>query len=108
LLVVTQFGYGKKTPVSDYNIQKRGGMGLLTYDKKKLKKTGELIGACVVGDGDEIMLINSDGILIRIEAKDVSKLGRATQGVKIMKVGDDAQIIAMAKIASESDDEDSE
>ncbi|MDR1796084.1 MAG: DNA gyrase subunit A [Clostridiales Family XIII bacterium] len=107
LLVVTQFGLGKRTPVSDYNIQKRGGMGLLTYDKKKIKKTGELVGACVVNDDDEIMLINSDGILIRIEAREVKELSRVTQGVKIMKVGEDAQIIAIAKVAREEDEEDS-
>ena len=105
LLVVTQFGYGKKTPVSEYTVQRRGGMGLLTYDKKKIGKTGVLIGACVVEEGDEVMLINSDGILIRIGANDVSKLGRATQGVKIMKVGEEAQIIAMAKVANEEDEE---
>ncbi|MCL2492477.1 MAG: DNA gyrase subunit A, partial [Clostridiales bacterium] len=104
LLVVTQFGYGKKTNVSEYTVQRRGGMGLLTYDKKKIVKTGELIGACTVEEGDEIMLINSDGILIRIGANDVSKLGRATQGVKIMKVGEEAQIIAMAKVAKEEDE----
>ncbi|MDR1816326.1 MAG: DNA gyrase subunit A [Clostridiales Family XIII bacterium] len=108
LLVVTQYGLGKRTPVSEYTVQHRGGMGLLTYDKKKIKKTGELIGACVVKDGDEIMLINSDGILIRIEAGDVRVLGRATQGVKIMKVGEDAQIIALAKVAKEEDEEEDE
>jgi DNA gyrase subunit A len=105
LLVVTQFGYGKKTAVGDYTVQRRGGMGLLTYDKKKIKKTGELIGACVVSGDDDVMLINSDGILIRIGASDISKLGRATQGVKIMKVGEDTQIIAMAKAAKEEEDD---
>jgi DNA gyrase subunit A len=108
LLVVTQNGYGKKTSVRDYKIQTRGGKGVLTYNKAKFKKTGELIGASVVSDDDEIMLINSDSILIRIESSDISKLGRATQGVKIMKVGDDAKIIAMAKVAKEDDDDEGE
>ena len=98
LLVVTQKGYGKRTPVEDYKIQARGGKGLLTYDKAKFKKTGELIGAMVVNEKDEILLINSDGIIIRIKADEVSRLGRATQGVKIMKVEDDANIIALAKV----------
>lgn len=101
LLVVTQAGYGKRTPVKDYKIQARGGKGLLTYDKAKFKKTGELIGAMVVSENDEIMLINSDGIIIRIKADDVSRLGRATQGVRIMKVAEDANIIAMAKVVNE-------
>lgn len=103
LLVVTKNGYGKRTSVKDYKIQVRGGKGLLTYDKAKFKKTGELIGAMVVNEDDEIMLINSDGIIIRIRAGEVSRLGRATQGVKIMRVDDNANIIAMAKVIKEED-----
>lgn len=103
LLVVTQNGYGKRTAVKDYKIQARGGKGLLTYDKGKFSKTGDLIGAMVVNEADEILLINSDGIIIRISTGEVSQLGRATQGVKIMKVADDANIIAMAKVIREED-----
>lgn len=98
LLVVTQNGFGKRTPVKEYKVQERGGKGILTYDKKKFAKTGELIGAMTVEQDDEILLINSDGIIIRIAAKDVSELGRATQGVKIMRVSEDANIISMAKV----------
>jgi DNA gyrase subunit A len=105
LLVVTKNGYGKRTPASDYKVQARGGKGVLTYDKAKFKKTGELIGATIVADGDEILLINSDGIIIRIGLADVKPLGRATQGVKIMKVGDEAQIIALAKVVDGTDDD---
>ena len=99
--MVTQAGYGKRTPVKEYKVQARGGKGLLTYDKAKFKKTGELIGAMTVTENDEVMLINSDGIIIRIKAGDVSRLGRATQGVRIMKVAEDANIIAMAKVVNE-------
>ncbi|MEG0829518.1 MAG: DNA gyrase subunit A [Anaerovoracaceae bacterium] len=105
LLVVTTNGFGKRTAVKDYKVQVRGGKGLLTYDKGKFKKTGELVGAMVVNRDDEILLINSDGIIIRIEAKEVSKLGRATQGVKIMKVAEDANIIALAKVVKDDDEE---
>lgn len=108
LLVVTQAGYGKRTPVKDYKIQARGGKGLLTYDKAKFKKTGELIGAMVVSENDEVMLINSDGIIIRIKAEEVSRLGRATQGVRIMKIAEDANIIAMAKVINEEHNKDLE
>jgi DNA gyrase subunit A len=104
LLVVTQNGYGKRTPVEEYKVQSRGGKGLLTYDKAKFKKTGELIGAMVVNDNDEILLINSDGIIIRIKAGEVSRLGRATQGVKIMRVAEEANIITMAKVIKEDDE----
>jgi len=103
LLVVTKNGYGKRTPVEEYKVQTRGGKGLLTYDKAKFKKTGELIGAMVVNDNDEILLINSDGIIIRIKASEVSRLGRATQGVKIMRVDEDVNIVTMAKVIREDD-----
>ena len=107
LLVVTENGFGKRTPVSDYKVQVRGGKGILTYDKAKFKKTGALIGAMVVDDDDEILMINTEGIIIRIHADEVSKLGRATQGVKIMKVDDDTKIVAMAKVIRD-DEEDGE
>ena len=105
LLVVTENGYGKRTPVKEYKIQVRGGKGLLTYDKSKFSKTGPLIGAMVVDEDDEVLLINSDGIIIRIRAEEVSELGRATQGVKIMKVEDGTRIVAMAKAIREEDAE---
>ena len=106
LLVVTENGYGKRTPVEDYKIQARGGKGLLTYDKAKFKKTGNLIGAMVVDEEDEVFLINSDGIIIRIRAKEVSVLGRATQGVKIMKAEGETKIVAMAKAIKEEGETD--
>ena len=108
LLVVTRNGYGKRTRVEDYKIQVRGGKGLLTYDKAKFKKTGELVGAMVVSEDDDSMLINSDGIIIRMKASEVSRLGRATQGVKIMSVNEDANIIALAKVARDDSIEEKE
>jgi DNA gyrase subunit A len=103
LMVATKSGYGKRTSVKEYKVQARGGKGLLTYDKGKFEKTGELIGAMVVNENDEILLINSDGIIIRIRADEVSKLGRATQGVKIMRVAEDSNIISMAKVIRAED-----
>lgn len=108
LLVVTKNGYGKRTSVEEYKVQTRGGKGLLTYDKGKFKKTGELIGAMVVNDNDEILLINSDGIIIRIKACEVSRLGRATQGVKIMRVAEASNIITLAKVIKEDDENENE
>ena len=108
LLVVSKNGYGKRTPVKDYKMQARGGKGLLTYDKTKFDKTGVLIGAVSVVPEDEVFLINSDGIIIRISAGEVSELGRSTQGVRIMKVEGDTEIVTMAKApredASENED----
>ncbi len=104
LFVCTSRGYGKRTSVKEYKLQSRGGKGLLTYDKSKFDKTGYLIGGMSVKDDDEILLINSDGVIIRVPASDVSRLSRATQGVRIMRVGDDAEIIAMAKAVREDEE----
>ena len=104
LMVVTENGFGKRTPVEEYKIQVRGGKGLLTYDKAKFSKTGALIGAMVVDESDEILMINSDGIIIRIRASEVSILGRATQGVKIMKVDEGSKIVAIAKAIRDDED----
>ena len=101
LLVVTKFGYGKRTSMKEYKVQARGGKGMLTYDKDKIKKTGELVGSLSVKENDEIMLINTEGIIIRMSASEVSKLGRATQGVKLMRVEDDSNIIAIAKVVQD-------
>ncbi|MBR5230365.1 MAG: DNA gyrase subunit A, partial [Firmicutes bacterium] len=103
LLVVTKKGFGKRTKAADYKIQVRGGKGLLTYDKAKFKKTGELVGAMVVDEEDDVLLISSEGVIIRIPAKEISKLGRATQGVKIMNVGEEVNIIAMAKVIKDDE-----
>ena len=105
LLVVTENGFGKRTPVEDYKVQVRGGKGVLTYDKAKFKRTGNLIGAMVVDKKDEVLLINSDGIIIRIRAEEVSVLGRTTQGVKIMRVEEGTRIVAMAKAIRDEEDE---
>ncbi|MDD6154201.1 MAG: DNA gyrase subunit A [Eubacteriales bacterium] len=105
LFVITEKGFGKRTPVKQYKRQARGGKGMLTYDKTKFKKTGMVVGAAVVNDDDEIMLITSEGVIIRIKASEVSVLKRATQGVKIMNVDDDAEIVSIAKLNSESTDD---
>ena len=103
LLVVTRNGYGKRTKVKEYKIQARGGKGLLTYDKTKFNKTGELIGAMVVNEDDDVFLINSDGIIIRIKAGEVSRLGRTTQGVRILRVQEESIIVTMAKAIREDE-----
>ncbi len=109
ILVATKYGYGKRSPVEEYRLQTRGGKGVLTYDRSKMDKTGELVGAIAVSEGDQLFLINSDGIIIRISASDVSVLGRATQGVKIMKVDEGGEIVAMAKsISAEPEDSEAE
>ena len=103
LLVMTKKGFGKRTSLDEYRLQTRGGKGVSTYDKTKFSKTGELVGATLVSKDDEIMLINSNGVIIRIRANEISKSGRTTQGVKIMKVESGDEIVSFAKVLDEDD-----
>jgi DNA gyrase subunit A len=104
MLVVTENGFGKRTALDEYRIQTRGGKGIATYDKTKFKKTGFLVGGMLVKDEDEIMLINSNGVIIRIHANDISRSGRTTQGVKIMKVEEADHIVSLAKVVENEED----
>lgn len=98
LLVISENGYGKRTDVEEYKIQHRGGLGLITY--KISEKTGLLVGATVCKEDDELMLINTSGVAIRINVKDISVNGRAAMGVKLMKTKEDETVVAIAKIGA--------
>ena len=98
LLIVSENGFGKKTPFKDYSVQGRGGKGIITY--KVTEKTGKLVGAKAVIDDDQIMLINNNNIIIRLEVKQISKSGRNTMGVTLMKTGEEIAIVSIAKINS--------
>ncbi|MBA1334758.1 MAG: DNA gyrase subunit A [Firmicutes bacterium] len=99
LLIVSERGYGKRTDIDEYSVQNRGGKGLKTY--KITKKTGDIVGIKVVGENDDIMLITKDGIVIRLNVKGISRLGRITQGVTLMKFNKDNSVVSIAKIESE-------
>ena len=79
MLVVSENGFGKRTSLDEYRLQTRGGKGIATYDKSKFSKTGTLVGGMLVRDENEVMLINSNGVIIRIRAEEISKSGRTTQ-----------------------------
>ena len=99
LLVVTENGFGKRTKLSEYKVQTRGGKGVLTY--RVTEKTGKLVGTKLVCEDDDIMLISSDGTIIRIRAQDISLLGRATQGVTLMRMDSDIHLVSVARIEKE-------
>ena len=99
LLVVSEYGYGKRTEIDEYRIQSRAGKGLKTYHIKD--KTGSLVSAKVVDDEDEVIMISKSGIIIRLNVKDISIMGRVTQGVKMMKIEEDDRIMAVAKYVEE-------
>ena len=98
LLVVSENGMGKRTLISEFNAQIRGGKGVLCY--KVTEKTGYLIGAKLVNDGREIMLITTEGIVIRMSVDDISVIGRNTSGVKLMNIDQesDIKVASIAKV----------
>ena len=91
ILIVSANGMGKRTPFSDFKLQNRGGKGVKCY--KITEKTGEVIGAKAVNNGNEIMMITNEGIIIRMFVADISILGRVTLGVKLMNTGNDNDIV---------------
>jgi len=99
LLVVSENGYGKRSPISDYRVTKRGGKGILTM--RCTAKTGQLVSIKEVVDDDEIMIMSQRGVLIRVPIKGVSVIGRATQGVrlKVLETGD--KIVDVARVVSD-------
>ncbi|MCR3761113.1 DNA gyrase subunit A [Clostridium felsineum] len=99
VLVVSENGFGKRTHVSEYKSQHRGGKGLITY--KVSEKTGKVVGVRMVENGDELMLINNLGIAIRINVSDISTTSRNAMGVTLMRNSDDEKVLAIAKINKE-------
>ena len=101
LLVVSENGYGKRTNIDEYRLQSRSGKGIKTYNVTE--KTGQIVGALMVNEDDEIMMINSDGVLIRLRVNEISMLGRVTSGVKLMKTNDEVNVVSIAKIRIEEE-----
>jgi len=99
LLGITQNGFGKRTELSEYKVQTRGGKGVLTY--RVTEKTGPLAGIKIVEEKGDIMLINSDGIVIRQGVEGISILGRATQGVTLMKFDREVSLVTIARVPEE-------
>ena len=103
LLVVSENGYGKRTPLADFRITHRGGKGV--YAMRCNDKTGELIAIEVVRPGDEMMIISREGIIIRVEVDGISEQGRYAQGVRVIKLGEGDTVVDMAKVVSKDDEE---
>lgn len=98
ILIVSANGMGKRTPFTEFKLQNRGGKGVKCY--KITEKTGEVVGAKAVNDGNEIMMITNEGIVIRMFVDDISVLGRVTLGVKLMNTGknDDIVVASITKV----------
>ena len=102
---VTERGYGKRTPLEDYRIQRRGGQGIITI--RANERNGEVVGVSQVVDGDELMLITNGGKVLRCPVSGISTMGRATQGVRVMDLSGEEQLVAIARLA-EGDEEQTE
>lgn len=94
VLAITEGGYGKRTEVSEYRLQSRGGKGIFTY--KITEKTGKLAGLVSAGDDEDVMLITSEGVVIRLHVDGISRFGRQTQGVRLVKMKDGVSVVSVA------------
>lgn len=103
ILTITENGFGKRTSLSEYKVQNRGGKGILNYNITP--KTGAVVGIKVVDDQDDIMLISSDGVIIRFSASGVSRFGRVAQGVILMRLSDDVKVVTLARTVKEENAE---
>jgi DNA gyrase subunit A len=103
VLVVSEKGYGKRSDIDDYRVTNRGGKGVKTINITD--KTGNLIGIKAVNETDQLMIINKSGLTIRMEVVDLRVMGRATQGVRLIKLNEDDEIASLAKIAEVKEEE---
>ena len=101
VLTVTERGYGKRTPVNDYPLHGRGGQGVISI--RTTERNGAVVGAALVRDGDEIMLISDGGTLVRTPVGDISVMGRNTQGVRLIRLDDDESLVGVEKVESLQD-----
>lgn len=97
ILTLTANGYGKRTRLEDYRVQRRGGQGIINI--KATARNGPVVGVAQVSDGDHVMLITDGGKMLRCPVDGISVMGRATQGVRVMKLAPDEKLVALARLA---------
>lgn len=106
LLAVTEYGYGKRTQLDEYRVQSRGGVGIKTY--KCSDVTGNVIGIRSVKDDEDIMMITSEGVIIRIAASGISSIGRSTKGVRLMRLDEGVKVVSIGITEHEEPEEETE
>src|SRR5215210_2530140 len=99
VLTACENGFGKRTPVGEYRLQRRGGSGVINI--KTTERNGNVVGMKAVCDGDELMLITEKGILMRTRVSEIRETGRNAAGVRLIKIDDGDRLVAMAKIDAE-------
>ncbi len=103
LLSVTEFGYGKRTELEEYRVQSRGGVGVINIGTSK--RNGRVVGIAYVEDGDELLLITQQGMIIRMPANDVRAIGRATQGVRLIEMEGEDKVVSVARLVEKEVEE---
>ena len=103
LLTVAQNGYGKRTELEEYRLQSRGGVGIINIQTSD--RNGKVVGIAYVHDDDELMLISQQGMILRMVAKDIRTIGRATQGVRLIEMEEGDMVVSVAKLAEREDEE---
>ena len=103
ILTSTEYGYGKRTPVTEYPVKGRGGQGVISIQASE--RNGEVVGAVQVNDDDEVMLITDSGTLVRIAVSDISTMGRNTQGVRLIRLTNEEKLVEIEKVESIEDEE---
>ena len=104
LLTVTEQGFGKRTEIEEYRVQSRGGVGIINIATPE--RNGQVVGIAYVQEGDEVLLITQQGMILRMQTNDVRAIGRATQGVTLIDIEGEDKVVSVAKLVEK--DEESE
>jgi DNA gyrase subunit A len=103
LLTVTERGFGKRTEIEEYRVQSRGGVGIINI--ATTTKNGLVVGVSYVQDGDELLLITQQGMILRMATNDVRAIGRATQGVTLINIEGEDKVVSIARLVEKEDEE---
>jgi DNA gyrase subunit A len=103
MLTVTEHGYGKRTEIEEYRVQSRGGVGIINIATSE--RNGKVVGVAYVQDGDELLLITQQGMILRMQTNDVRAIGRATQGVRLIDIDGEDRVVSIAKLAERDEDD---
>jgi DNA gyrase subunit A len=103
LLTVTERGYGKRTELDEYRVQSRGGVGVINISTSE--RNGPVVGIAYVQEGDELLLITQQGMIIRMQTNDVRSIGRATQGVRLIDVEGEDKVVSIARLVEKEEDD---
>ena len=103
LLTVSEHGFGKRTELDEYRVQSRGGLGIINIHTSD--RNGRVVGIANVRDEDELMIISQQGKVLRMLMRDIRTIGRATQGVRLIEIGEDDRVVSIARLAEREEEE---